>query len=289
MDEGRIEDRLGLVSNCWKVQLDAGVSLSSLVEQAVAAGFRFVELRQGCLGECEDSETRLPRAASLKKLAQEFPEITFDLAVELPVFSEFINDSAETAGVMLAGVHALSENYRPAHLRIVDLVSKDVPARRSVAATSVAEFSLEDVVDSLLNLKTQLPAGILSVEHSFQAWVGFRQVFEAVRSRGDLSTDAIKVCYDPCNFWLAGDGEEADEITERLPTEWLSMVHLKQRVGGSISTRLELGDVDWPRQLELLNGAGYAGPFLFETAPSGDVWQCLGDSRDYLASIVCGT
>ncbi|MBL6706467.1 MAG: sugar phosphate isomerase/epimerase [Planctomycetaceae bacterium] len=289
MGEGRIEDRLGLVSNCWKVQLDAGVSLSSLVQWAVAEGFRFVELRQGCLGGCEDSETRLPRADLLKVLAQDFPEITFDLAVELPVFSEFINVSAETVEAMLAGVRALSENDRPAHLRIVDLVSKNVPARRSAPAISVAEFALEDVVDSLLNLKAQLPAGILSVEHSFQSWTGFRQVVEAARSHGDSSTDAIKVCYDPCNLWLADDGEDANEITQRLPTEWLSMVHLKQRVGGSISTRLEPGDVDWPRQLELLNCAGYGGPFLFETAPSGDVWQCLGDSRDYLASIVCGT
>tara|TARA_R110002072_G_scaffold303099_1_gene493561 strand:- start:321918 stop:322787 length:870 start_codon:yes stop_codon:yes gene_type:complete len=289
MEDSSFESRLGLVSNCWKRQLDAGVKLSVLTERAVQEGFRFVELRQGCLGECEDSKTRLPHADMLKKLAQDFPEITFNLAVELPVFSEFINVSAGTVEAVLTGARALSENDRPAHLRIVDLVSRNTPARRSATAAPEAEFSLEDVVDSLLNLKAQLPDGILSVEHSFQPWAGFRQVFEAADLHTNSSRDAIQVCYDPCNLWLTDDGQAANGTTKRLPVEWLSMVHLKQRTGGSISTRLEPGDVDWPRQLKLLHSAGYTGPFLFETAPSNDVWQCLSDSRNYLASIVRGT
>lgn len=286
MQDCEIEGSLGLVSNCWKMQLDAGTSLNRLIEQAVAESFRFVELRQGCLGDCEDSETRLPHADSLQKLAQNFPEITFDLAVELPVFSEFIDVSSEMVEALLLGALALSANQRPAHLRIVDLVSRDVPRKRLAADTANSTFSLEDVVDSLLNLKAQLPEGIVSVEHSFQPWSRFRQVFEAAGSQRNSSRDSVKICYDPCNLWLTNDGENANEITEQLPVEWLSMVHLKQRVGGSISTRLEQGDVDWVRQLELLSRANYSGPFLFETAPSDDVWKRLHDSRDYLASII---
>ena len=288
MGEGGIEDRLGLVSNCWTMQLDAGVRLNRLIEQAVAEGFRFVELRQGCLGDCEDPQTRLPHADALKKLAQGFPEITFDLAVELPVFSEFIDVSSTMVESLLLGALALSTNDRPAHLRIVDLVSRDVPAERSATDPPNTDFSLEDVVNSLLNLEGQLPAGIVSVEHSFQPWSGFRRVFEAADSRSGSSRDSINICYDPCNLWLANDGENSNEITGQLPVEWLSMVHLKQRVRGSISTRLEPGDVDWARQLGLLINAGYTGPFLFETAPSEDVWECLRESREYLASISSG-
>ena len=46
---------LGIVSNCWKIQLDRGQTLDVLIEQAVRQGLRAVELRQGCLGEYESA------------------------------------------------------------------------------------------------------------------------------------------------------------------------------------------------------------------------------------------
>jgi sugar phosphate isomerase/epimerase len=288
MQRNEIENGLGLVSNCWKVQLDAGVSLASLVARASEEGFRFVELRQGCLGECEDSETRLPHADLLKRLAQDFSEITFDLAVELPVFSESIDIASKDVEDMLKGARDLSSKDRPAHLRIVDLVSKSVPNERSASDESKSGFCLEDVVESLRELSNELPFGIVSVEHSFQPWTGFRKLFEVARRQNDAPNPSPQLCYDPCNLWLTNNGQHANEITESLHVEWLSMVHLKQRVGGSISPRLEAGDVGWHWQLELLNRAGYEGPFLFETAPSGNVWQCLADSRQHLAEIVRG-
>lgn len=282
MVEHGFENRLGLVSNCWKVQLDGGARLTELVEQASDEGFRFVELRQGCLGDCEDSASRLPFPHMLKELAERFPEITFDLAVELPVFSESIDVSSAAVDMMLQSANALSAPSHPAHLRIVDLVSKTVPDTRPDDDNDGSRFSLQDVVDSLSNLKTELPTGIVSVEHSFQPWTGFRTLFE-VANASDIN---VQLCYDPCNLWLSGDGEAADEITASLSVDWLAMIHLKQRVGSSVSSRLEQGEVNWPRQLNLLNDARYTGPFLFETTPSEDVWECLRDSRDYLASIV---
>jgi len=282
MVENGFENRLGLVSNCWKVQLDAGVRLTELVEQAANEGFRFVELRQGCLGDCEDSASRLPFPHMLKELAERFPEITFDLAVELPVFSESIETASATLETMLQSAKALSAHGHPAHIRIVDLVSKTVPGTRPDDDSAGSRFCLQDAVDSLSKLKTELPTGIVSVEHSFQPWTAFQTLFEVANSSGTN----VQLCYDPCNLWLADDGDEADEITARLPVDWLSMVHLKQRVDSSVSCRLEQGKVNWPRQLSLLNNARYTGPFLFETTPSEDVWECLRDSRDYLASIV---
>jgi sugar phosphate isomerase/epimerase len=286
MQRNEIENGLGLVSNCWKIQLDAGVPLSRLVGRAVEEGFRFVELRQGCLGECEGSETRLPHAEALKTLAQNFPEVTFDLAIELPVFSEPTDVASPAVSAMLSGARVLASNDRPAHLRIVDLVSKSVPNEQSAFDDRTSSFRLKDVVESLRNLTSELPSGIVSVEHSFQPWTGFRKLFEVTKSRNDGPDALPQLCYDPCNLWLTDDAENANQITKSLPVEWLSMVHLKQRVAGSISTRMEPGDVDWPQQIQLLNHAGYEGPYLFETAPSNDVWQCLTDSRQYLAEIV---
>jgi sugar phosphate isomerase/epimerase len=282
------ENHLGLVSNCWKMQLDVGESLSSLIARAVDVGFRFVELRQGCLGECENPETRLPHVDELVSLASKFHEVTFDLAVELPVFSSPVTVASSDVRTMLDAAHALSDASRPAHLRIVDLVSKQVPRSRVDDAQHESGFFLEDAITSLQELQNELAAGVVSVEHSYQPWSGFRRLFEATRSTsGDANSSGPmpRLCYDPCNLWISGDGESANEITETLPVEWLSMVHLKQRCGGAVSTRFEPGEVDWSRQLAALNRAGYAGPFLFETAPTEDVWQCLADSRRYLAEV----
>ena len=54
-----MRSRLGIVSNCWKMQLDSGATLASLVERGLAIGLRHFELRQGALGECE-AEDRTP-------------------------------------------------------------------------------------------------------------------------------------------------------------------------------------------------------------------------------------
>lgn len=295
------ENRLGVVSNCWKLQLDAGERLDSLISQASDAGFRFVELRQACLGECENPETRLPNADALASLAAQFPEITFDLAVELPIFSRSISAVSSDVRVLLDAAQALSDSgqandqvgiSRPPHLRIVDLDSKVVPPAGIECAegdVSESSFYLDDVMTSLRLLQDELSSGILSVEHSFQPWNGFRQLFEAVRLEGcdaKIVTPSLKLCYDPCNLWLSGDGPTANKITSTLPINWLSMVHLKQRRDGGISSRLEAGDVDWLQHLRILNQAGYTGPLLFEIESSKDVWRCLADSQRYLAELV---
>ncbi|NQV28034.1 MAG: sugar phosphate isomerase/epimerase [Rhodopirellula sp.] len=286
MCDNRNGNGLGLVSNCWKQQLDAGATLVSLIGQAVDDGFRFVELRQGCLGECEDAETRVPDADALASLARNFSQVTFDLAVELPVFSQPIDASSKPVGAYLLAARSLSAGNRPAHLRIVDLVSREVPGRRSASCGESPDFSREDTIQSLHKLNNELPSGIVSVEHSFQPWSGFRKLFDVVRSGNDELSRALQICYDPCNLWLTTDGEHANDITEALPAEWLSMVHLKQRVGNEVLTTLKSGDVDWRRQLVSLSRAGYRGPFYFEIAPSDNVWQCLADSRRYLAELL---
>jgi sugar phosphate isomerase/epimerase len=287
------EGRLGLVSNCWKAQLDAGESLAALIGQATDLGFRFVELRQGCLGEFEDAATRMPDPNALESLARQFPQMTFNLAVELPLFSASINSTSSDVNTLIQAARALAaetgpETSQPAHLRIVDLVSLEVPASRMDHDSTDRSFSLEDVIASLHALERELAPGILSVEHSLQPWSGVQRLFEIARpgsGHAASSVASLRLCYDPCNLWLTGDGKSADLITESMPVDWLSMVHLKQRCGGTVSTRLGPGEVNWRKQLAALTRSGYAGPFLFETAPTEDVWGCLADSGGYLAKL----
>ena len=287
MNEERLGNRLGLVSNCWKFQLDAGESLRHLVRRAVNEGFRFVELRQGCLGEFEEPATRLPNAESLASLTREFPELTFNLAVELPIFSRPIDTASRDIRTKLKATHALADDRRPAHLRIVDLVSKTVPVTGSENSLP-SDFVFEDVITSISKLQKELSLGVLSIEHSFQSWSGFARLFEVARSQAGSSEAAntlLKLCYDPCNLWLTGEGGSASEITQSVPVDWLAMVHLKQRIDGSVSTRLEPGEVDWWQHLTTFWHAGYSGPFLFETAPTEDVWESLAVSRRYFTEL----
>lgn len=284
-----IKDRLGLVSNCWKKQLEAGESLWDLIDRATVSGFSFVELRQGCLGEFEEKGSRLPRGELLEGLAREFPHVTFDLAVELPLFSEEIDPASCEIRVLLEAARALGDEPRPAHLRIVDLVSRCVPSSSLEDSQTSVDFTQQQVMESLLGLQDELPSGVLSLEHSFQPWIGFRHLFSSARSTADSGgskTPSLKLCYDPCNLWLSGDDDLLKEPGSLLNVDWLSMVHLKQRVDGNVSTRLEPGHVDWIQQLMVLDEAGYAGPLLFETAPSADVWECLTDSCKYLGELI---
>ena len=72
----------GLVSNCWRAQLEQDYPLESLLEQAVENDYRVVELRQSCLGTFEDAQ-QMPSAERLARLPERFPEVRFNLAVLL--------------------------------------------------------------------------------------------------------------------------------------------------------------------------------------------------------------
>lgn len=270
-DMAMLKERLGLVSNCWREQLLAGESLESLVKQAEDLGHRYIELRQGCLGEFEDAESRLPDTEGLRRLARRHPNILFNLAAELPILSRPINLANTTRYVETA--KALS-----GHLRIVDLETTSMPI-----AKNRLNLPDEGVMTSVITLLGYLTGGTLSIEHSIQPWHNIQTMLDAASTAG---LNDLRLCYDPCNLWLSGDGDAAEKITEQLDVVRISMVHLKQRHGDSVSTVFEPGEVDWPAQLSILNRRGYEGPFLFEIAPSSDVWGQLSDSVEYFEQLM---
>ena len=52
--------QVGLVSNCWKTQLEQGQDLVELLDRAGERGLRAIELRQGCLGRFETAGEQQP-------------------------------------------------------------------------------------------------------------------------------------------------------------------------------------------------------------------------------------
>ena len=75
---------LGIVSNCWRLQLAAGVPLESLVKKAAREGYRAIEFRQGCLGEFETATEFLAEChARYAELPPQFPDVRFNIAARV--------------------------------------------------------------------------------------------------------------------------------------------------------------------------------------------------------------
>lgn len=269
--EHKLANPVGIVSNCWKAQLQKGESLHDLISQTRDTEFSHVELRQGCMGHFENSD-KIPDAEALATLASEFPDISFNLAVELPIFSKSIDTTSNAVKAMIQAAKNLSQ---PPHLRIVDVTATFVPHSQAPG------FSIENVLASFSSLQAALGDGVISVEHAFQPWADIERFFEVSH---ELVTP-VKLCYDACNLGLTNEINLVSYITESIPGEWLALVHLKQRVGEAVLPKLGPGDVDWKKQLTLLSNSNYAGPLLFEINPSDEVAQCLTESLSYLRSI----
>jgi sugar phosphate isomerase/epimerase len=262
--------RLGVVSNCWQFQLAEGQRLEELIKRATQVfGFRQIELRQGALGAFEDSD-RTPNAEMLADLAARFPGVSFDLAVELPVFADPVGREDSRRRCFLEAASALS-----GHLRIVDLTPCSI--------VEPSDDWLAMAVENLTSLASDLPDGLVSIEHSLQPWSLFWLAFERAWSR---NRDNLKLCFDPTNFWLIDDGNQSLEITQSVPVESLSMVHLKQRRGDSTLAEFTDGDVAWRSLLQIFCDRNYAGPFLFEIAPSSSVWNELASGLEYLDNLL---
>ena len=270
--------RLGLVSNCWQMQLDAGADLFDLITQAVRTGCGCIELRQTCLGRFECGEPPVPDASALKELPEAFPDVVFNIAVNVPFLQAEYVEATPVFAAAVQAAQAVAGKYRP-HLRLVDLTT---------SAQELLGGHREEISRNVVRL-TELMIerdGWLSIEHSLQPWQPFLRVFRDARRLLGARADHLRLCYDPVNLFFGDTDLDPGVVTRTLSAEEISMVHFKQRRDGEVLPRIDDGDVDWREQSTLLESAGYRGPYLLEIRSSNDVWNELDFSVEYLRT--CG-
>ena len=94
----------GAITNSWREQLPLH-SVKELVGQAVQKGAKHIELRQTCLGECEEGagDDWRPNLERLQEVVQAYPGLTFDLAMALPYLTRKIDPQGDGFQAALAG------------------------------------------------------------------------------------------------------------------------------------------------------------------------------------------
>mgnify|MGYP002849894443 CR=1 FL=1 len=266
---------LGIVSNCFKCQLDEGESLAGLVMESTRRGYSVIELRQGCLGDGESPGTLVPRPDALANLTADCPGVTWDLALGYPCMDPKTDGADE---IFAAGCESISRlaGEGMAHLRLVDLSTDHAGVNPADAAASIGR----------LFRRVREVGGQLSIEHARESWAWFIEVFSRAHDDAGVDRDRLKICFDPCNLLVAPDRPDPAEVTAGLDPELVSMIHIKQRRDGQPWPAVAEGEVDWESVIPAINamhaGRGFDGPLLFEVAPSRDVWDFLSGSRVYL-------
>jgi len=265
---------LGLVSNCWKLQLDSGIALDSLIAEAVRRSLTVIELRQGSLGEYESGVMCVPQADRLSALARRFPDVRFSLALSLPCLSVApLRDQP----LFLAGRSAAMSlaNGASPHLRLVDLQTR--PEQCSESLIEPAAHRLVELTEAMIEVN-----GILSIEHARQPWPWFDAVMKVARRRLGHRSSRLRLCFDPCNLLLTERAEDVAGIVASVEPEYVSMIHVKQRANGQVQPDIGDGDLDWPELLNVLRRRKHIAPILFEVSPHRDVFSNLKSAADRL-------
>ena len=268
---------LGIVSNCWKVQLADGVELDALLEAAQDEGYRCIELRQGALGKYERGAQLRPDVTELARLSQGFPKLRFNIALALPCLGGALRPDEEMFQLGIAAAQALAGDGA-CHLRLVDLATSPDQFRQIAEADSAAR--LAELAAALADA-----GGMLSVENAKQDWRRFITVFRTARELLDNRASALKLCFDACNLLQAADHPDPTVAARELTPQMTAMIHFKQSQGGVTLPTVCDGDIDWNAQLAHWNALGYDGPALFEIAAHANVGLNLAASRKYVEAV----
>jgi sugar phosphate isomerase/epimerase len=269
----------GIVSNCWRTQLESGETLDALIAEAARLGYGHIELRQGCLGAYEaarDGDT-FPEPEALLQLHQRFPGTPFNLALALPFLSGTVSPQSPLFQTGLRAAVSLS-GAGSRHLRLVD------PETPAEALTAVREVEAAQRLAELAAECARADAW-LSVENARQAWSSLRHVLDRARARLGDQAGALGLCYDPCNLLSAADHPDPQTATSQLRAEEIALFHYKQNRDGTPHPEVGPGEIDWAAQLAALKRIGYTGACLFEIPPGSDIWERLDRSRRYLEGL----
>ena len=108
-----------------------------------------------------------------------------------------------------------------------------------------------------------------------------------------IGRESVRVNYDTANVEFYSGQKAVDDLPKITP--YLAHVHLKDTTGGKGNwdfPAIGAGAVDFARVLQILEGAGYTGPFSVEIEFQGEPWPPLEEvtaamrlSRDHLTAL----
>jgi len=238
------------------------------------------------LGFPYEDKKGVPDPVNIGKLVQSFPDIEFNLAIQLPILSGRITHQDEVfqKGLESAKIIAKWNKQRP-HLRIVDPVTPSALIEEQINTTC---SNVQLMAKSLSDIN-----GILSLENSSQLgiWKNLSFIINTVKK----NSDNIRLCYDPCNVLVSDQlsGDELAKLTPLIKTPqgltsipWkkddIGIYHIKQRKDKEILNIVTLGEVNWALQLKVLKSIGYFGPICLEMNPSESIFDNIRTSINYL-------
>jgi sugar phosphate isomerase/epimerase len=99
-----------------------------------------------------------------------------------------------------------------------------------------------------------------------------------IRLLEKIGRESVKVNYDTANVEYYSGDKAVDDLPKITPH--LAHVHLKDTVGGKgVWNFPAIGDgtVDFRRVLEILDAAGYKGPYSVELEFTGEPWPPLAE------------
>ncbi len=268
----------GAITNSWREQLPSH-TVMELVGVAVEKGAKHIELRQTCLGECEEGagDDWRPNLEQLKSVVEAYPALTFDLAMALPCLTQKIDPQGEMFQAALAGAKLVG-GAQP-HLRVVDPSPLDGPwgAPQDIPEEALALAGLATEADR--------QGVIMSMENSSLPIRNMAMLVDQVRSMvSESAGKGLGLCPDPTNQLRRFP--ESDPLAEldALPLDMIKIVHFKQIVDGSSLPSVADGDLDCHKMRDILDAKGYAGAAIMEIPSDAAVFDNLESSFKYLDS-----
>ena len=268
----------GAITNSWREQLPSH-SVKELVGQAVRKGAKHIELRQTCLGECEEGagDDWRPNLDRLQEVVQAYPDLTFDLAMALPYLTRNIDPQSDGFRAALAGAKLVGGSEP--HLRLVDPAPFDAPWD---SPSDIPEEAL-----GLADMATEAARQgiIISLENSALPIRNMAMLVEQVRSMvSESAGQTLGLCPDPTNQLRRFPDSDPLAELDALPLDMIKIVHFKQLRRGETYTSVDEGDLDCLRMRDILDAKGYTGAAIMEIPSDAGVFDNLEASFRYLSS-----
>ncbi len=271
--------RIGAITNSFGVQIDGG-NLSQLVREARDRGSKHIELRQTFLGDCETGTGNgwRPAIGNLRTLVDEFPDLSFNLALGLPCLSGNVKPKGEMFQRSLEAARVVGRNSP--HLRLVD------PAPQDHVWESPGDIPEEALSIAVLTREAAAQGITVSVENSGQTIGAIKLLVEECRKElTDQEGRLLGVCPDPANQIRNQPNTDALGDLEAMPLDMLKIVHFKQIRDGEPLPDVDYGDLDCARMVRILDSKGYTGPAIFEIPSHENIFENLSNSFAYVRKI----